>query len=301
MIVASVHPTDKGLYFASDNSATSSKMAPVVGSIIWILLCLTIASLLIAGIVILVQQIPCSYPARNTYEFFADEISDRLTKIQEIKKTLIESLSLLNDSATDTCQIFSQVRDAYVAERAALVDSELFLPKDQQTTITTKRRAEAEKTLKNETATLASIENIAPVLECFEDQSSPELILLTAVIDLERILETPEVKTARDRIDSIITTLRFNAPYLEKASIALTKRPPGTVKRPTEAFENPLPSALVEESKKLSRDKLFGRADIAIQRATVILTQITSIQKTVSEQYKVSKAVTEVQNRKSVL
>ena len=267
-------------------------MKPVVGSIVWILLCLIASSLVIAGIVSLFHQSPpCSYPSRNTYESFADEVSDRLAKIQELKKAIQETLPLLEDRITDTCTVFKQVRDSFISNRAALELSELTLPKKQQEALNTKRRADALKAFQQDTANFTSIGNLAPVLECFDGTSgSSEMALLAAVVDLERILETAEVKMARSRVDSVISTLRFTAPYIEKAKDLMNTPPP-------EGFEN----AFSKEASELSQKELVGRADIAIQRGVYLISQIKALEQTVGGQLAVSKAVGGIQNKKSVL
>lgn len=271
-------------------------MAPVAGSILWVLLCLIVASLVIAGIVVLFQQSPaCSYPSRNTYESFADEVSDRLAKIKDIKKMFQETLPLLEDRIMETCTVFKQVRDSYVANRAALELSELELPKPQREALNAQRRGDALKAFKHDTTNFASIENLAPVLECFEGTAatSSEMTLLAAVIDLERILETAEVKLARSRVESVITTLRFTAPYIQKAKDTLTV--PGTASK--EGFASPF----VQEASDLSRRELLGRADVAIQRGTYLLFQIKTLEQTVRGQLEVTQAINGVQNKKSVI
>jgi hypothetical protein len=275
-------------------SATTSKMKPVVGSIVWILLCLIASSLVIAGIVSLFHQSPpCSYPSRNTYESFADEVSDRLAKIKDLKKRFQETLPLLEDRITDTCTVFRQVRDSYVANRAALELSELTLPKKQQEALNTKRRADALKAFKQDTTNFASLENLAPVLECFEGscpQASSDMELMAAVVDLERILETTEMKLARSRVDSVITTLRFTAPYIQKAKDIMAVPA-------TEGFE----TAFVQEASNLSRRELLGRADVAIQRGNYVLFQIKNLEQTLGGQLEVSNAINGIQNKKSVI
>jgi len=270
-------------------------MKPVVGSIVWIVLCLTVSSLVIAGIVFLFQQTPCSYPSRNTYEFFADEVSDRLAKIKDLKKRFQETLPLLEDRTTDTCTVFRQVRDSYVANRAALELAELTLPKEKQDALNTKRRADALKAFKQDTTNFASIENLAPVLECFEGscpQASSDMELMAAVVDLERILETTEMKLARSRVDSVITTLRFTAPYIQKAKDIMS-----VPTAATEGFE----TAFVKEASNLSRRELLGRADVAIQRGNYVLFQIKNLEQTLGGQLEVSNAINGIQNKKSVI
>ena len=90
----------------------------------WVFLQLVIAVLVIAGIVLLFNAIPCVYPAKNIYESFEVPVSDavigqRLTSIRKIKDTLQTDLSSLEELASDACQVFRQVRDSYVANRAA--------------------------------------------------------------------------------------------------------------------------------------------------------------------------------------
>jgi hypothetical protein len=285
-------------------------MAPVAGSILWVLLCLIVASLVIAGIVVLFQQSPaCSYPSRNTYESFADEVSDRLAKIKDIKKMFQETLPLLEDRIMETCTVFKQVRDSYIANRAALELSELELPKPQREALNAQRRGDALKAFKHDTTNFASIENLAPVLECFEGTgttSSSEMTLLAAVIDLERILETAEVKLARSRVESVITTLRFTAPYIQKAKDTLTVPAPATTATtatatPATASKEGFASPFVQEASDLSRRELLGRADVAIQRGTYLLFQIKTLEQTVRGQLEVTQAINGVQNKKSVI
>lgn len=268
----------------------------------WVVLQIVMASLVIAGIVLLFNAIPCVYPAKNTYETFDVDVSDaaigqRLTAIRSIKDTLQTDLSSLEEQATEACQVFRQVRDSYVANRAApSSETEYSLPKDQQTTRANQRKAEALKMFQKEIAVFSSLKNVAPVMECFANESTPDAALSFAVDDLQRFLDTAEYKTAQSRVQSLRSTLMFNAPYLQQAVDILTKSVP-------EGFEDaaPPPSKLVSDTNQLARRDLLRRADAVLQRANEFRAEVKDIRSVVADQVAVSKQVAGVQSRKSII
>jgi len=276
-------------------------MQPVVGSIVWIVLQMVMASLVIVAIVLLFNAIPCVYPAKNTYETFDVNVSDaaigqRLTAIRAVKDTLQTDLSSLEEQAAEACQVFRQVRDSYVANRAVpSSETEYLLPKDQQTARANQRKAEALKMFQKEIAVFSALKNVAPVMECFANESTPDAALSFAVDDLQRFLDTAEYKTAQSRVRSLRSTLMFNAPYLQQAVDILTKSVP-------EGFKDVLPiPKLINESNQLGRRDLLRRADAVLQRANEFRAEVQDIRSVVADQVAVSKQVAGVQSRKSII
>lgn len=265
----------------------------------WVFLQLVIAVLVITGIVLLFNAIPCVYPAKNTYESFEVPVSDaaigqRLTSIRKIKDTLQTDLSSLEELASDACQVFRQVRDSYVANRAApSTATEYSLPKDQQTARANQRKAEALKMFQKEIAVFSALKNVAPVMECFANESTPDVALSFAVDDLQRFLDTVEYKMAQTRVQRLRSTLMFNAPYLQQAVDILTKSVP-------EGFEDAPPPPLIQQSNQLGRRDLLRRADAVLQRATTFRAELQDIRGVVADQVAVSKQVTAVQSKKSI-
>jgi hypothetical protein len=267
----------------------------------WIVLQIVMASLVITGIVLVFNAMPCVYPAKNTYETFDVNVSDaaigqRLTAIRAVKDTLQTDLSSLEEQAAEACQVFRQVRDSYVANRAVpSSETEYLLPKYQQTTRANQRKAEALKMFQKEIAVFSALKNVAPVMECFANESTPDAALSFAVDDLQRFLDTAEYKTAQSHVRRLRSTLMFNAPYLQQAVDILTKSVP-------EGFKDVLPiPKLINESNQLGRRDLLRRADAVLQRANEFRAEVKDIRSVVADQVAVSKQVAGVQSRKSII
>jgi hypothetical protein len=143
-----------------------------------------------------------------------------------------------------------------------------------------------------EIAVFSALKNVAPVMECFANESTPDAALSFAVDDLQRFLDTAEYKTAQSHVRRLRSTLMFNAPYLQQAVDILTKSVP-------EGFKNVPP--LINESNQLARRDLLRRADAVLQRANEFRAEVKDIRGVVADQVAVSKQVAGVQSRKSII
>ena len=197
------------------------------------------------GMILIVQYILhtvwCNGRPTNAYEHFEDKkpenpinpIQLRINKLQKLQDMIQSDLEILDDSADATCDITKQIEDNYVANNSAPSDeNEYQMPKEQQETRARKRKDRAMSRFTTEKKRFSAVKNMVPLYECFEDASTKddatEDDLRDEIAEVERLMDTAELKAAATKGQALESLMAFNAGYLKKGADTIT-----------ESFENP--------------------------------------------------------------
>jgi len=136
-------------------------------------------------------------------------------------------LEQLDDSADATCDITKDIEDNYVSNNSAPTDeNEYQLPKDQQDARIKKRKQRAAERFKNEKKRFSAVKGIAPIYECFENaekKGATEDDLRAVIVEVERLMDTAELKAAATKGQALESLMAFNAGYLKQGADAITE------------------------------------------------------------------------------
>lgn len=195
-------------------------MPPIVGSVVFYLVCVVLTGLLLYGLVQFIK----SYAPRDiskgaVYERFTDAVDyeSRINAIRVLRADLEGAIDVLAESSDTLCNIHDQVQDTYIGNNSAPTDeSELSMPKEQQDRLTEKRKIRAKKRFEEEKKLYAASKNMPPVYECFADGGDAETLSLE-IEELEALLEQPEIKKYIKEAEGMETLLAFNSKFLNKA------------------------------------------------------------------------------------
>lgn len=196
------------------------------------------------GMILVVQYILhtvwCGVRPANAYERFEDKkkeedpIQSRIDKLRQLQGIIQGDLETLDDSADATCDITKQIEDNYVANNSAPSDeNEYQMPREQQEARAKKRKQRATSRFATEKKRFSAVKNMAPLYECFEDaapstkdaekQKATEDDLRAEIAEVERLMDTAELKTAATKGQALESLMAFNAGYLKKGAETITE------------------------------------------------------------------------------
>jgi hypothetical protein len=252
---------------------------PIIGKLIAYGIGFAFLALLIAGIILLIQNITCKSGPANVYEHFDDSddyLSNLKTKLTHVKKaidTIQNDMDVVNDAADETCDIMKNVEDTYISNGSAPSDdSEYSMPQSVQQDRLKQRRARAAKNFKVQQNLFIESHNKHPLLECFaspEDVGEAEQNLNDSVRELTSLLDSAEMKLAVTKGEQTWMTLLFNAPYLKKAIDSTTPKT-------SENFDTVKGADILSKA-----DELVGKANTLHARFQQVHDQVKT-QKTVA-------------------
>ena len=250
---------------------------PIVGHLIAYIVSFAVASLLIAGIILLIRSATCaSMQAENVYEHF-DQSDDYLSNLRKriglVKQTIAtlqNDMDILGEDADDTCDIMKSVEDTYISSKSAPSDeSEFELPREVQQIRINRRKERAKKSFEEQKGAFVESHGKKPLLECFASSEDLEQDLNDVVQELTLLLDSAEMKLAVTKGEKTWMSLLFTAPFLKKAVDITT---PNT----TEHF------ATMKGGNLLSKaDELIGKANTIHARFKPLRDQVVA-QKTVA-------------------
>ena len=258
-------------------------LPPVYGDIFNYLMILLIGALIITAIVVLVKGISCVINPPNAFEPFESTsapqdnfyaaVKDRIGKIQKTKAIIESLLTDIGDAADETCSIMKIVQEKYVQSAAAPADdAEATLPENVRIARRNERMIRAEKRFQDEKRAFSVIGNKPPVLECFAvsdgDVDAAESELANEVESLIQLLDNAEVKLSITKSQQIVSSLGFNAKYINKGLEALS---------PNEGFANMLrgpallakADELIGKAAKINDDLAAAKKEITIQQKAI--------------------------------
>jgi hypothetical protein len=211
----------------------------------------------------------CYQAKPNSYERFEDKTGDpygeRLQQLETILVTLKSDLEILDDSADDTCDITNQIETNYINNNSAPSSStEYELPLDEQKMRQKRREIRAKKRFETEKSRFSIINKMPTLYECFTSQSNKDL-LEKKISEVERLIDTVEIKAAAAKVKALQSLLMFNAEYLKQGA-----------------------STIVESFTDMN---LLQRADSLISKGKEIHILIQNIVKEVKAQQKTSNAI----------
>lgn len=172
--------------------------------VVWIL----IVTAIIIVIRALVNAVTCSekVQGRNLFETFlgADEMPPQATQMQQLTQQVIraadraaQNLDEIITLVDPTCSLVKLNEDAYANSQAALSESELALPAQDQQRLQSERQTRARGQFARRRKLFGALQSGAPVLECFASAATAdEAALLEAVKQLYQVLENAESRAA---------------------------------------------------------------------------------------------------------
>jgi hypothetical protein len=238
-----------------------------------IIVLFAVGMIILACVIMILKTRVCkSTYDSNYYEPFesADDntltaIVKRINKIKKLKDELLkysEDVTILGD---ETCMILKNVEEKYIMNSTQLkTEDDYKLPLDEQNRLITQRKTLAKKSFNEQKSIYGVVNNNIPLLECFTadfDQiEAAEALLNNQIEELEKIMDTAEVKAALSKKNKIAQTLNFTLRYLNDAVKSVS-----SVKK--EGFYSPLTGA-----------KLLARADELIGKAATLREDIKELQ-----------------------
>jgi len=261
-----------------------------LGSFTSSFLLLCIGALLLIATIHMVYRWCTKGIEKNAFEPFTnspsyyDSIQERIASIRDMKRALGDGLDDLDDSADETCDIMRQVEDIYVSNNSAPNDaSEYNLPQSMQDARMGRRKKRAEASFTNKKHQYSAIYKVAPVYECFngeEDIVGAEEELRTEILDVERIIDTAEMKGAVAKGEQVSSLLGFNATFLKRG-----------IPNIIESFANSTKNAMVDIS-NLSGPDLLAYADQLIGKGATVREEVSKLKAAVATQKMAAKALT---------
>ena len=277
----------------------------ISGKIIFMLLTMSVVSLLIAGVIYLIKLAQQCLDAQGYYEPFASpgaaetytkNLKERIQKIKQLNSILDDSIDTFNENVQDTCEVYAQVEDIYVGNNSGPTsEDEYKLPKDELDRRLTRRKQSAKKRFQEARGIYGTSIN-TPVYECFENpESVPELEdeLRTELQDLETKIQSVHIGSVGQKGDSLNALLKFNNKYIKKSLQEMGNEKAKLL----EGFAGLLPPSEDQTLHTVSGDALLKRADMAISKANAIYGNITDQQTSVKKQQELVNEITKTTSR----
>jgi hypothetical protein len=155
-------------------------------------------------------------------------LQTRINRIRAIKEEILTYGEEVGTLADETCMIMKKVEDSYINNSSQLRNPKDYnKPEAERNKMIESRQRLAKKQFADSTALYSAVNGRKPLLECFyannEDVALAESELNTEIEQLEKILDTVEVKAAALKKEKAGMTLGFTLRYLQNAIQSLTK------------------------------------------------------------------------------
>lgn len=235
--------------------------------------------LIVVGIIFVVQYLVSNIWCirLNHYEHFEDTnesqtdqiVQSKTAQLQTLQDMIESDLELLDDSADAVCDITKTLEDNYISNNAAPTSSDEYsLPADEQKKRQAKREKRAKARFEDDKSRYAAIKNIAPLYECFDSgNEDAEKELRDKISEIERIMDTAQMKAAATKGLALESLMSFNSKYLNQASVL------------TEGFD------------ELSGQALLDKADALIQKGNDLHQEVLAISSAVKKQQSQASAI----------
>jgi hypothetical protein len=203
----------------------------ILGEFGWLLLTFAAAMLILAGVVILLKNRYSnrSDDGKNYYEHFespndwsVSALRSRIDKIRNIKEEILVYSEDVGVLADETCAIMKTVEEKYIQNASQLKNEEDYqLPREEQDRKVKQRQTLAKARFADQQAMYSAVNGKKPLLECFyasnEDVNLAEAELNQELNELEKILDTTQVKAAALKKEKAAMSLGFSMNYLTDA------------------------------------------------------------------------------------
>ena len=202
----------------------------ILGEFGWVLIVFAAAALILASIVILLRNVKKQKEnERLYYEHFespndwsVSAIRSRIDKVRNIKEALLIYSEDVGTLADETCAIMKTVEEKYIANGSQFANaSDYELPKAEQDKKIKQRQSLAKARFADQQAMYSAVNGQKPLLECFyadgDDVAQAEAELNRELNELEKILDTTQVKAAAIKKEKAAMSLGFSLKYLTDA------------------------------------------------------------------------------------
>ena len=199
----------------------------ILGELFWVIIVFAAAALVLAGIVVLLRNRKKSEPTEKLYyehfqspnDWSVSAIRSRIDKIRNVKEALLVYSEDVGVLADETCAIMKTVEEKYIANGSQFenaVDYEL--PREEQDRKVKQRQSLAKARFADQQAMYSAVNGQKPLLECFyadnDDVAAAESELNRELNELEKILDTTQVKAAALKKEKASMSLGFSLKYL---------------------------------------------------------------------------------------
>ena len=248
----------------------------ILGEFGWLLITFAAAMFILAGIVMLLKA--SRKPATHEklyYEHFespddwsVSALRKRIDEIRNVKEELLVYSEDVGILADETCAIMKTVEDKYVGNASQLSNaSDYELPAAERDAKIAHRQKLARRRWVEQQSMYSAVNGSKPLLECFyassEDVGAAESELNIQIADLEKILDTAQVKAAVLKKEKAAMSLGFSLQYLNDAVKSVQKQ---------EGFYADLTGAA-----------LIARADELIGKARAMKQELSELDKSLNK------------------
>lgn len=243
-----------------------------------IIVLLAAGMLLLAAIVIIIQNQTCAERTDKIYyEHFESSddssvsaIRSRIDKIINVKEGLLQYMEDVGILADETCMLMKTIEEKYIMNASQLKEEDYGRPKDEQDTLVKQRQTLAKKRFNEQQSIYSTLKGKKPLLECFyasvDDVASAEAELNLQLNELEKVMNTAEVKAASLKKEKIATTLGFSMNYLTDA---------------IKSLDSPKTEGFYAE---LNGTALITKADTMLNKATALQKELEDLRGQIKKQ-----------------
>lgn len=189
------------------------------------------AAVILAIVVYILKNRQCadSPDGKLYYEHFespndwsVSAIRTRIAKIQDLKEELLVYGEEVGVLADETCAIMKTVEEKYVQNASQFRNMEDYeRPQAERDRMIAERQRLAKKRFLDQKSMYSAVNGQKPLLECFYAQGgdvlNAESELNNQIMELEKILNTTEVKAAALKKEKVAMSLGFSLNYLQDA------------------------------------------------------------------------------------
>lgn len=246
----------------------------IIGELGWVLIVFAVVGLILAGIVILLRKIKNDKgdtPGRLYYEHFqspndwsVSAIRSRIEKLRDLKEELLVYSEDVGVLADETCAIMKTVEEKYILNASQFQNaSDYELPQTEQDRKIKQRKTLAKVRFADQQSMYSAVNGAKPLLECFyadaDDVTAAEAELNRELNEIEKILDSSQVKAAALKKEKAAMSLGFSLKYLTDAVKSLQEQK-------QEGFYA-----------ELSGPTLIARADEIIGKAAAMKTELKDL------------------------
>ena len=251
----------------------------VLGEIGVVILLFGVAMVILAGIILFLRRKKDDDERKKVYyehfespnDWSVSALRRRIEKIRAIKEELLVYSEDVGVLADETCAIMKTVEEKYIMNGSQFANaSDYELPKAEQDRKIKQRQSLAKARFADQQAMYSAVNGQKPLLECFyadnDDVASAEAELNRELNELEKILDTSQVKAAALKKEKAAMSLGFSLKYLTDAVKSLQEQK-------AEGFYA-----------ELSGAALIARADEVLGKATAMRNELADLNKLLNKE-----------------
>lgn len=253
-----------------------------------------VATIILASIVIFLRRKKADVEREKVYyehfespnDWSVSALRRRIDKIRAIKEELLVYSEDVGVLADETCAIMKTVEEKYIMNGSQFANAADYeLPRAEQDRKIKQRQSLAKARFTDQQAMYSAVNGQKPLLECFyadnDDVASAEAELNRELNELEKILDTAQVKAAALKKEKAAMSLGFSLKYLTDAVKSLQEQK-------AEGFYAELRGAA-----------LIARADEILGKASAMRNELGELNKLLNKENEMIKVINSAPRRES--